>query len=282
MCRWLAYQGSPIFIDTLVIKPTHSLLMQSKFARQNYVTGLPDFLDGAYPTNADGFGIGWYRDRPEPGLYRDLRPAWSDENLLSLTRQIRSGLFFAHIRAAYDGQVQRTNSHPFSHQRWMFQHNGEIPEFHKIVRDLNMQIDPELYPEIKGTTDSETCFYLALTLGLDKDVKAALQEMIRRVEQARQDAGIEDAFRFTASLSDGETIYAIRYASHGPQKTMYVSNGIKALRQLDEQQRENIPDDAVIVLSEPLDDCAEHWREVPENSLVTVRGGKVGIENFSL
>ena len=28
--------------------------------------------------NADGFGLAWYGERPEPGLYRDVMPAWSD------------------------------------------------------------------------------------------------------------------------------------------------------------------------------------------------------------
>ena len=26
MCRWLAYTGSPIFLDELILKPEHSLI----------------------------------------------------------------------------------------------------------------------------------------------------------------------------------------------------------------------------------------------------------------
>ena len=38
----------------------------------------------------DGFGVGWYGERDEPGLFRDVRPAWSDENLKSICAQVRS------------------------------------------------------------------------------------------------------------------------------------------------------------------------------------------------
>ena len=35
-----------------------------------------------------------------------------------------------------------------------------------------------------------------------------------------------------------------------------------------------------IVLSEPLDDCSEHWRPVPESSFVAVRRGRIDIRDF--
>ena len=47
MCRWLAYQGRPIPIDTLLFKPVNSLIHQSLSAQRGHV-----------PTNGDGFGLG--------------------------------------------------------------------------------------------------------------------------------------------------------------------------------------------------------------------------------
>ena len=88
MCRWLAYCGSPIHLDSLILELENSLINQSRHA-----------LQSAAVTNGDGFGIGWYGDRPEPGLFRDFQPAWNDENLRSISSQIRSGLFFAHVRS---------------------------------------------------------------------------------------------------------------------------------------------------------------------------------------
>ena len=43
MCRWLAYCGPPIFLDTLVFKPENSLIRQSLHALQSHS-----------PTNGDG------------------------------------------------------------------------------------------------------------------------------------------------------------------------------------------------------------------------------------
>ena len=90
MCRWIAYRGQPVALERYVTAPAHSLLVQSQSA-----------LEANAPTQGDGFGLGWYDDeQTEPGLYREVRPAWSDENLRHLCRHIRSRLFFAHVRAS--------------------------------------------------------------------------------------------------------------------------------------------------------------------------------------
>ncbi len=103
MCRWAAYRGEPLFLEELVISPAHSLIEQSHCATKAKTA-----------TNADGFGIAWYGDRPEPGRFRDVLPAWSDCNLKSLARNVRSPLFLAHVRAATHGSTRRDNCHPSS------------------------------------------------------------------------------------------------------------------------------------------------------------------------
>lgn len=280
MCRWLAYTGSPVALKSLIIEPSHSLLMQSRFARENYVEGLPNFPEGAFPTNGDGFGIGWYDRLPQPGVFRESRPAWTDKNLLSIAEQVRSRLFFAHLRAAYDGIVQRSNSHPFSYGNWLFQHNGEISGYEHLYRELRMAVRPDLYPLMVGTTDTENCFYLAVGFGLEQAPKDALLKMTALVEERRERAGITDPFRLTCAVTDGNAIHAVRYATHGRQKSLYISEEIEALRELD-GGREVIPNDATIILSEPLDDCEAHWRLIPDNSFVTVQNGKVAVSDFS-
>lgn len=74
MCRWAAYVGNPIFLEEIISRPGHSLINQSHYATQCHSA-----------INADGFGVAWYADRPEPGLYRDVMPTWSGPNLRSLT-----------------------------------------------------------------------------------------------------------------------------------------------------------------------------------------------------
>src|SRR3954462_12430199 len=68
MCRWIAYRGETTAFEHYVTEPEHSLLTQSLRA-----------LQATTATNGDGFGLGWYGDHPEPGLYRETRPAWSDK-----------------------------------------------------------------------------------------------------------------------------------------------------------------------------------------------------------
>ena len=87
-------------------------------------------------TNADGCGLGWYAERLEPGVFRDVLPAWNDQNLISLARQVKTPLFFAHERAATFGPIQRSNCHPFAFGNKLFMHNGQIGGFESIRREV--------------------------------------------------------------------------------------------------------------------------------------------------
>ena len=103
MCRLVAYQGEPTFLDALVCAPRHSLVEQSLRAAQAKTV-----------TNGDGFGLGWYGERGFPGLFRDSVPAWHDANLRSLAEQIRSRMFCAHVRATTDTSPSREKSSSFA------------------------------------------------------------------------------------------------------------------------------------------------------------------------
>src|SRR5207248_9923245 len=144
MCRWLAYSGSPILLERALYSPAHSLIDQSLHSTL-----------GAEATNGDGFGIGWYDEAAAPGLFKSIEPAWNDQNLRELSEHIRSGHFFAHIRAAIGSPVQQTNCHPFRYETWLFMHNGFIADLATIRRDLILAVDESLYPHITGHTDTE-------------------------------------------------------------------------------------------------------------------------------
>src|SRR3954447_6879187 len=139
MCRWLAYSGSPVLTGDLLFRPEHSLIDQSLHSRL-----------GATTTNGDGFGIGWDGEGEEPALFKGVDPAWNDRNLREVSRQVRTRMFFAHIRASTGTAVQRSNCHPFRHGRWLWMHNGMVAGFHDLRRDLAMAVDPELFPDIEG------------------------------------------------------------------------------------------------------------------------------------
>ncbi len=158
MCRWIAYRGETVPLEQYVTAPAHSLVVQSLRA-----------LELTASTNGDGFGMGWYGDHPEPGLYREVRPAWSDENLRYLCRHIQSHLYFAHVRASTGTPITRPNCHPFACGRWMFMHNGLIGDWSRLRRSVEALIPDELYGSRIGTTDSEAVFLAILGAGGDKD-----------------------------------------------------------------------------------------------------------------
>src|SRR3954447_18383634 len=129
MCRWLAYSGSPVFLEELLYRPTHSLIDQSLHARL-----------GVETTNGDGFGVGWYDDAATPAVFHSVEPAWNDRNLRELAGHLSSPLVFAHIRASTGTAIQQTNCHPFRHVRWLWMHNGSIRAFPAVKHDLTLAV----------------------------------------------------------------------------------------------------------------------------------------------
>jgi len=270
MCRWLAYSGAPLYLEQMIFEPEHSIIDQSLSARSGPTT-----------TNGDGFGIGWYGSRDTPGVYRDIQPAWNDANLRHLSQQIRSHMFVAHVRAATGGTpVQQSNCHPFVHGRWLFLHNGRIEAYREVRRALEFAVSPELYNGIEGTTDSEVMFHLALTFGLAEDPIGGLQRMVGFVEETGWNAGIEHPMQMTIGLTNGHRLYAVRYSSNRVSRTLYHSRNIRALRQLN-PLFERYSDDAIVVVSEPLNDVADYWEEIPESTVIVVEGSDVSPRPFT-
>lgn len=245
MCRFLAYRGEPILLETLVAAPCHSLIHQSLHA-----------AEGKTETNGDGFGIGWYGEREEPGLYRELRPAWSDENLRSLCAQVRSSMFFAHVRAATGTATTRANCHPFAAGRFLFMHNGQVGSFQGVRRRIEALIPDEFYPLRAGTTDSEAIFLAALGRGLQRDPVAALAATLAEVKEITRLMGMEAPLRFTAALTDGASLWAFRWACDGKPPSLYYRGRPGGL----------------VVVSEPIDDQRGDWREVPIGACLLAQG----------
>ena len=251
MCRWIAYTGAPIYLEELILKPEHSLIDQSLTSKQ-----------GAETTNGDGFGVGWYGESAEPGLYKDTEPAWNDRNLADLAKHIKSRLFISHVRATTGTPIQRTNCHPFRHGNWLFVHNGMIRGYHELRRDLAFSVDPALYPWIEGTTDSELMFHLALTYGLEEEPLAALERMAGLVEKTGEVHSIEHPLQMTLGLSDGQRVFAVRYSSERQSRTLYHSNSVRALRQV-HPEFERFSPDACAIVSEPLTESQRHLDRDP-------------------
>jgi predicted glutamine amidotransferase len=260
MCRWMAWHGQPVLIDELLFRSPHGIVDQSLHARM-----------GAEPTNGDGFGLGWYGMGNGPAVYRSVAPAWGDANLRELAAHIESPLFLAHIRAAIGSPVQETNCHPFRRGRWLFVHNGFLSDFHALRRDLMLAIDPGLFADVQGSTDTEVVFALALTFGLEEDPIQALEAAVGLIEATGC------AVQATFGVSDGESLWAVRYATEDRARSLFASADPDAVRRLypDDARLQRLSADDRLIVSEPFSDLPGVWKEIPEGTAVTVRPGSV-------
>jgi len=237
MCRLIGYLGPEIALEDVIVRPRHSLLAQSQHA-----------TEAKLAVNGDGFGVAWYDDRAaSPGLYRDVLPAWADDNLINLCRMVHAPLFLAHVRASTMGETSRVNCHPFVYGNWTFCHNGQVPHFPAIRRQLEAALPDHLYDARRGTTDSEMLFLTLLANGLDRDPPAALAATLNAVTGP----DVRRPVKLTCVLSDGKRLYGFRYGSDGIAPTLYCCRSHAG----------------GVFASEPLNGVAKGWELVPANTL---------------
>lgn len=249
MCRFVTYVGKkPVLISDLLEKPNNSLIKQSRPSE-----------DGLRRINADGVGVAWYDFSlgSSPGVYRSIQPAWNDKNLDHITSRIKSKCFLGHIRASTVGDVSLHNCHPFSYDDYAFVHNGSIRKFAELKRDLLNELSHELFLTLNGSTDSEYLFTLMMhyvhneNLSLSQAVFKGFQWVIDK--QKTQDK--KHFAKLNIAITDGKSLIATRFSTKGHDcLSLYFS----------------VLDDAVIISSEPLDNTAEGWSEVPENHYIEV------------
>lgn len=260
MCRWIAYTGAPVRLEEVITRPARSLVHQSLHAAQCKT-----------PTNGDGFGLGWYGDRDVPGTYREISPAWSDENLMSLCAQLSSRTFFAHVRASTGAATARANCHPFSLGPWLFMHNGQIGQFARVRRRVENMIPDALYSHRRGGTDSEAIFLIALGRVERDGPIAAFEQTLATIRDEMDVAGIDEALRFSAALTDGQQLQVFRWSSDPLAPSVYYRQSTGAL----------------VVVSEPLDDDASGcWRSLPANHVLEApcagNDGPVAVTKFGV
>ncbi|MEP1209418.1 MAG: class II glutamine amidotransferase [Rhizobiaceae bacterium] len=257
MCRLLAYCGPSIPLENIVIKPSHSLVIQSQVAEEAKLA-----------VNGDGFGLAWYSghdqaaqtDIPQsmPALYKEIMPAWANPNLLHICRAVRAGVFLAHVRASTFGGASYQNCHPFTYGCWSFVHNGQIGGFEKLRRVLEQQLPDELFQARLGITDSELIFLLMIANGLESTPHSACQTTVRQIADLHQSMGICQPLRLTFVLTDGVRLYGGRYSSDGNSPTLYLSS--------------KLDHGGVALASEPLDGDHKGWAMVKESTMVRIDG----------
>jgi glutamine amidotransferase len=254
----MAWHGQPVIIEELLFKSPHGLIEQSLHSRL-----------GAETTNGDGFGVGWYGTGEGPGVFHSVSPAWANANLRELAAHIESPLFMAHVRATSGSAIQESNCHPFKHGDWLFVHNGLVSGYDRLRRDLLLAVDPSLFSGIQGSTDSEVLFHLALTFGLEDDPLGALAQTLGLVESLAEREGIREALQASIGVSDGRRLWAVRYATVGPARTLFHSADV-ASAQAVHPSASGLREGDCLVVSEPFSDLPGEWVEIPESTALVV------------
>lgn len=272
MCRYLAYLGPPVRLASLIYEPSNSLIHQASAA-----------MESRTRINADGFGVGWYDTAldPEPGVFKDLTPAWNNANLRSLSRNVDAECVLAHVRAASrNDPVGRSNCHPFQFGRLLWMHNGDIPGRGRLHRRVTALADDALVARIEGNTDTELAFVLFLTF-LERetagsydteDLARALQRTIEQIVGWRAEDGDERVVALNFCITDGRVLLASRFA-RGPAEppSLHYCTGARFVCEQGECCVEESAGDqrCVLVVSERLSP-GDEWLTVEPDRLVVV------------
>ena len=174
----------------------------------------------------DGWGVAYYVDGA-PHVTKSPAHALNDALFHRVSGVVSSQTVLAHVRKATQGALTVLNCHPFQYGRWVFAHNGDVPDFVDQHRELLLQhIDPALRRYVLGDTDSEMIFYLLLShlrtsgpLAEPRSVAAVMAAVATTVQQI--DALIPQPEAkvnlLTFIITDGTTLVA----HHGGKELYY-------------------------------------------------------------
>lgn len=168
--------------------------------------------------HSDGWGVAYWVDGA-PQVTKAANAAIHDKIFNRVSGVVSSETVIAHVRKATQGDLTVLNTHPFQHGRWVFAHNGDIPDFSEVRDALRAEISPRLSRFVLGDTDSEIVFFiflsqlhrhgpLASNFGVD-EVMAALRATVRRVREIC-DTGSRGRALLTIIVSNGATLVATR------------------------------------------------------------------------
>ena len=201
MCRLYGFRSSyPRKIECELIRAENSLLAQS----------LKDAHGHSHP---DGWGLATH-DGDIPRVVRQSEPAGRSEAFRWESAQIHSCTVLAHVRRATIGDLRPENTHPFSHGRWIFAHNGTLGAFPALRERMLAETSAHQRRAILGQTDSEHIFHFLLARAetrpersLVEAVRAGLIDLIEW--SGREAPGAQIGLNFL--LTDGRETVGVRY-----------------------------------------------------------------------
>ncbi|MEM1029410.1 MAG: class II glutamine amidotransferase [Myxococcota bacterium] len=165
----------------------------------------------------DGWGVAYYVEGA-PHVTRMPATALEDALFRRISGVVSSETVLAHIRKATQGVNNVLNCHPFQYGRWVFAHNGDIPEFSRKREALMQEVAPRLRRYILGDTDSEVIFFVFLSRlarygalaqhHSAEDVAHAIEETLTSVREVCERPEDEKGCLLTFIVTDGTTLAA--------------------------------------------------------------------------
>jgi glutamine amidotransferase len=126
-------------------------------------------------------------------------------------------------------------------------------------------------------------FFLALTFGLEHDPPSAVERAVGHIERIGHANGVSAPVRMTVGASDGDRVWAFRYASAGTPASLFHSVDPATLRDQypDNPILHELSDASRLVVSEPFAGLAGAWRDVPPSSCLVIGDGDDQIRPFA-
>ncbi len=201
MCRLYAlHANEPTKVECGLVKAQNALMAQSQSDMQGYAHG-------------HGWGVADYRDGL-PMIEKQVWAAFHGEHFSRTAARSYAKTVVAHVRRATVGSTRIENTHPFHHGKWIFAHNGTVPNFDEVRMKMLDHIDPLHRAEIAGTTDSEHIFRYLLSLFLHEPQQGLLSTVRKGLETVLAwSAEIDPKARVGLNivLTDGEHMVGSRY-----------------------------------------------------------------------
>ncbi len=216
MCRIFGFRSViPSKVHTSLLVAENSLYTQSE-------------------KHPDGWGVAYYILN-SPHLIRSTSKAIEDQLFKKVSGLVSSETVVAHLRKATEGELNILNTHPFQYGKWVFVHNGHIPNFVDIKSKIQSKIPENMKRFILGSTDSETLFfyflsYMSKVLKLEASIPAisvveCLKLAMKDLNEIVGDHATVDSDDFnqpylTFLLTNGETMVAyqggknLNYSTH--------------------------------------------------------------------
>jgi predicted glutamine amidotransferase len=200
MCRLYALSANePTRVECGLVRSQNALMRQSQGDAEGMAHG-------------HGWGVADYPDGL-PVIEKQTWSAFHGEHFAKKAARVYAHTVIAHIRRATVGPPSMENTHPFGHGRFIFAHNGTVPNFELVRQRMLEHIDPLHQAEIKGQTDSEHIFHFLLTQwshGPQIDLLETVRLGLEQIVSWCREIDAEKAVGLNIILSDGESIVGSR------------------------------------------------------------------------